>query len=147
MKGLYRSLIGLHLLVGIGALLGGGAAILNPQKPLGAPVEMLKNSPFSDFLIPGIFLFVVIGLGNIAAAAAVYFRLRCHAYVSGVFNGAIMIWIIVQCLMIQAVAAPHVITFVIGFVGAVLSAIILFQQRLFPANIIIDFYKKANKEM
>jgi hypothetical protein len=146
MKNLYRFLFGLHLFVGIGALFGGGACILNPQSPFGAPVELLKYSPFSNFLIPGIILFAIVGLGNVAAGVAVYFKSKYHGYISGVFNGALMIWIVVQVIMLRGIAAPHVIYFLFGLVGAVLSAIILFEKRQFPANIIIDFYKKANKE-
>jgi len=47
-----RILFALHLFVGIGAI-GGGLAVLNPDEPLGMPVEALKNAPFSNYLIPG----------------------------------------------------------------------------------------------
>lgn len=58
MKRVYRLLFILHLFVGIGAVSGGLAAITNPTEPLGASVELLKNSPFKDYLIPGIILFM-----------------------------------------------------------------------------------------
>lgn len=147
MKNLYRFLFGLHLFVGIGAVFGGMAAILNPQKPLGISIEALKNSPFDDFLIPGIILFTIIGLGNIIAAIAIYFRSKFHCYISSVFNWALVIWIIVQVIMLRSVAAPHIIYFIIGLIGVVLSTIILFQQRLFPTNLVIDFYKKVSKDI
>ena len=64
MKKIYRLLFALHAFVGVGAVFGGLAAITNPKSPLGIPIEILKNSPFNDFLIPGIILFTLIGLGN-----------------------------------------------------------------------------------
>ena len=64
-----KLLIFLHAFVGIGALFGGGGAVLNPNNPMGISVDVLKNSPFSNFLIPGIILLVVIGFGNLFAAA------------------------------------------------------------------------------
>jgi hypothetical protein len=147
MKVIYRSLFILHALVGIGAMSGGLACIINPQTPLGAPVEMLKNSPFSDFLIPGIILFAVIGLGNVVSALAICFKSKYQGYISSIFTWALAIWIVVQCIMINAVAPPHVISFIIGMLGAILSAIILFKQRQFPANLAINFYNKMRKEI
>lgn len=142
MKVGYRLLFGLHLFVGIGALAGGLAAITNPQGPMGMPTEPLKNSPFSNYLIPGIILFVIIGLGNIMSALMFRFKSRYQGYISSVFSWALMIWIIVQCIILRSIVSLHVIYFIIGLIEAVLSMIILIEQRLFPANIIQKFYKK-----
>lgn len=146
MKSIYRFLLALHVFVGIGAMAGGFAAISNPQEPLGAPIELLKNSPFSDFLIPGIVLFTVIGLGNIISAAAVSFKSKFQGYISGVFSWALVIWIVIQCIMINAIGFLHVLFFTIGLIMAVLSMTILFKQNLFPVNIIQNYYKKIKKE-
>jgi len=49
--------------LGIGAIGGGGALIVSPDgKLIGMPLSMLNNSPFSNFLLPGIVLFLVIGV-------------------------------------------------------------------------------------
>lgn len=137
MKIVYRLLLTLHIFVGIGALAGGLAAITNPENPLGVPSEALKNSPFNNFLIPGIILFSVIGLGNLLGATAIFLRIKFQSYISIVIGGALVIWIVVQCIMLRSVVQLHVIFFIIGLVEAVLSAIILFRQRLFPANLIL----------
>jgi hypothetical protein len=110
-KVLHRVLFGLHLLVGIGAMAGGFAAISNPQSPLGAPVDMLKYSPFSDFLIPGILLFGIIGIGNVVSTVFVQRNPWYLPYVSSVFGGALVIWIVVQCIMLRSVAFLHVLFF------------------------------------
>ena len=48
--------------LGLGALGGGGVLILSPSgEMMGMPVKMIQSSPFSNFLIPGIILFVVLG--------------------------------------------------------------------------------------
>lgn len=147
MKMLNRFLFVLHAIVGIGAMAGGMGAILNPSEPMGMSVEALKNSPFSDFLIPGIILFVVIGLGNVISAITILLKPKFQAYISSVFSGALVIWIIVQCIMLGTIHYLHVIFFIIGLIEAVLSIIKLFKQSLFPANIIINYYKKARKEV
>jgi hypothetical protein len=50
--------------LGLSALGGGGALIISPSGKLlgGLPLSILQNSPFNNFLIPGIILFVVLGL-------------------------------------------------------------------------------------
>ena len=50
--------------LGLSAIGGGGALIISPSGKLlgGLPLSILVRSPFNDFLIPGIILFVVLGL-------------------------------------------------------------------------------------
>lgn len=146
MKKVYRLLFALHAFVGLGAMGGGMMAILNPQCPGGMPIDALKNSPFSNYLIPGIILFTVIGLGNVFSAIMILFKSRFQGYISSVFSWALVIWIIVQCIMLNAVVSLHVIFFIIGVVEAVLSMIILFKQRLFPTNLILNFYKEIRRD-
>ncbi|OXG07020.1 hypothetical protein BC749_107239 [Flavobacterium araucananum] len=49
--------------LGLTAMIGGGALIISPSGKLlgGLPLSILENSPFADFLIPGIILFFVLG--------------------------------------------------------------------------------------
>lgn len=129
MKIVYRLLFALHVFVGIGAVFGGLAAIINPLEPLGVTVEALKYSPFSDFLIPGIILFAVIGLGNLISAVILLFKSKFQGHVSSVFSWALVIWIIVQCVMLKLVVFLHVLYFIIGLIQAALSMVILIEQR------------------
>ncbi len=145
MKNVNRLLLALHWFVGIGALGGGLAAITNPTNPMGMPAEVLRNSPFHDFLIPGIILFVVIGLGNLLGALMFRFRSKYQGYISSVFSWALVIWIVVQCIMLLNINILHVIFFAIGLVQAALSAVLLFEQRLFPANIVLNLYDRLKK--
>ncbi len=145
MKLVYRLLFGLHMFVVIGAMAGGSAAIMNPDGPFGMPVEVLKNSPFSNFLIPGIILFTVIGLGNIFSAIMFLFKSRFQGYISNVFSWALVIWIIVQCIMLNSIVLLHILFFTIGLIQGILSLVILFEQRLFPANLILTIMKRIKK--
>lgn len=147
MKKAYRLLFVLHLFVGIGALFGGLVAITNPERPMGMSIELLKNSPFHNYLIPGIILFTVIGLGNILSAVMFHFKSRYQGYISSVFSWALVIWIVVQCIMLNAVAFLHIIYFIIGLIEAALSIAMLFQERLFPANIALKIYEGMTKKL
>ncbi len=47
----------------ISAIPDGLSLIFDPsRKSIGLPIEMLEPSPFSNFFIPGVFLFVVFGI-------------------------------------------------------------------------------------
>lgn len=140
MKIINRLLLILHGFVGLGAIGGGMMAILNPDGPGGMAVDVLKNSPFSNFLIPGIILFTVIGLGNIFSVITMLLKSK-YRYISSVFGWALVIWIIVQCIMLQMVIYLHVLFFIIGLVQSILAMIILFKNKLFPTNIILRVYK------
>ena len=141
-----RILFALHLFVGIGAMAGGLAAITNPQEPMGISTATLKNSPFSNFLIPGILLFCVIGLGNLLSAFFFRYKSKYQGYVSSVFSWALVIWIVVQCIMLGAVNILHIIFFTIGLIQAGLSAKLLFEHRLFPTNIVMDFLESIKRK-
>ncbi len=138
-----KVLFGLHLFVGAGAIFGGLAAILNPISPLGITMDALKQSPFHDYLIPGLILFIVVGLGNLFAALMIRLTSNAQGYTSSVFSWAVVFWIVVQCVMMQTVAFLHVLFFLIGLVQAALAASVLFERRQFPANLVIDFIKKT----
>jgi hypothetical protein len=133
----------LHAIVGVGAIAGGWACISNPQAPLGADVGLLKNSPFSDFLIPGIFLFGVIGIGNIFSAITMYLKSSFQGYISSVFSWVLVFWIIIQCSILNQIGFLHILFFIIGLVQASLAMIILFKQQLFPSVIILKLYRKV----
>jgi hypothetical protein len=139
---IYRILFALHLFVGIGALAGGLAAITDPWEPLGVSAVYLKNSPFTNYLIPGVILFTVIGIGNIVSAFTFRFKSKYQGYISSIFSWALVIWIIVQCIMLRSIAALHVIFFIIGLIKALLSMLMLFEYKLFPTNFVVDIYNR-----
>lgn len=146
MKSVRRALLILHFFIGIGAMFGGLMAILNPEGPAGMPTDALKNSPFSDFLIPGIILFTVIGLGNILCGILHLKKSKLQVYASGVAGGALMIWIVVQCIMLETVNFLHVLYFLLGTVQGLLAAVLLFRERLFPADVVLNILGKLRKQ-
>lgn len=110
-----RLLCALHLLVAFGAIGGGLAGMLNPQAPLGMSVEYLKDSPFQNYFIPALILFTVIGLGNLFACM-LRSQSRYQGHISGFFGLALVIFIIVQCIMLNMIYFLHGIFLVIGLV-------------------------------
>ncbi len=137
-----RVLLILHLFVSVGALVGGLAAIIDPVQPLGMPKELLEGSPFNNYLIPGLILFVIIGLGHLFSGLSVMLRLRYQGYISSISSWALMIFIVVQCIMIRMIVFPHILYFSFGLAGALMAYRLLSEENLFPTNIVLRFVKR-----
>lgn len=65
------------MFIGLDGVGGGLGLVLEPGGAnLGFPVEWLGNSPFSDYLIPGIYLLVINGIGSLLGAVASFRRYK-----------------------------------------------------------------------
>lgn len=107
----------LLLLNGIGALYGGYSFIIDPSgKLLGANISWLEASPFTDFLIPGIILFIVLGVGSVVTAIFTIFHIRHYIYLLIAIGTGIIIWILTQIAMIQML---YFLQYIIGGIGLV----------------------------
>ena len=103
---------------GISASFGGGAIVLDPEGiSLGMPVSWLEHSPFNNYLIPGIILFLIIGIGSIVTFILTYLKIKHYPIAIISSGGALVIWIITQILMIQML---HFLQFLYGGTGILL---------------------------
>jgi hypothetical protein len=104
--------------LGVGAIFGGVVLIISPSgKLFGMPLSILDNSPFNDFLIPGIILFLVLGLSPCLLAIALikkptnrfaeYFNFFTDMHWAWSFSiyiaFALIIWIQVETIVVQSV--------------------------------------------
>ena len=90
---------------------------------------LLEYSPFTDFLIPGIVLFTVIGLFSLVSAYLVVRQVTRYSFLV-ILMGLILIgWIVVQAIMIQTVNYLHVI-FVSAGLLLVVSGLLLRKQNI-----------------
>ncbi len=111
----------LQMFIGIGAVPAGIAMIADPSGGgLGMPLEMLANSPFSDFFIPGVFLLVVNGIGSLLGGIASFRRHRFAAAIAAGLGTFLMVWIAAQVWW-MGVHWLHVLYFVLGLVELTLG--------------------------
>ena len=111
------ALIVMQLFLSVGALGGGAVLIASPRGGIiKLPLHDLDGSPFHDFLIPGIILFVVFGVGPVLVAWALArearsaalercnpFRLEFWGWtLSGVIGVGLVIWIAVEVQIIPS---------------------------------------------
>ena len=115
----------IQIFVSIGALICGALMVLFPSgKILQLPQDLLKGSPFNNFIIPGIILFVVNGIGQLVAGLLTFRRHPLAGYAGAVFGMGLMIWIFVQVSMIGGGNLLQYIYFFIGIVETVLAFLI-----------------------
>lgn len=121
-KFLVNGLGTLQAFIGLGAVGGGLMLIMEPSGSiLGIPLEMLKNSPFPTYLIPGIVLFTVNGLGNLAGAATSFTRHQYAGEIAMALGAFLVAWIILQVYWFAAFHWLHASYLVLGLLEFVLG--------------------------
>jgi menaquinone-dependent protoporphyrinogen oxidase len=98
-----RAMALLCLFTGVTALVGGATLVgwRNGASWLGLQLEALHHSPFRDFLIPGILLAGVVGLGNLVAGALVVRRHADRELAAFAAGAAVALWIIGELTMVR----------------------------------------------
>lgn len=117
--------IALLLFNGAGAVYGGCALILVPDgRLMGMDTMLLKHSPFHDFLIPGIILFVFNGLSSLSVMVLALLRARNY-YHYILCQGVVLLgWLIIQILMIRNINVLHLIMGITGAAMVICSILI-----------------------
>lgn len=139
--------VGLLAFVGIGALPAGLAFIVDPSGALlGLPADLLNSPIFPDFLVPGLFLFFVIGIGSLLAAAFLLWRpawgwpnrlnpfrrQQWHWALAFAVGCTLMIWIVVQLFSITLDSFLQPFIFAIG--AAIVMLLLLPGMRGYYAR-------------
>ena len=115
-------LLFLLLFLSLGALFGGAVLVLDPSGGLlQIPVTILENSPFNNFLIPGLILFTILGVFPALISVSLLKQPQLAwinvlnvysdmywAWTFTLYIGfALIIWISVQTLIINFVLFVH----------------------------------------
>lgn len=121
-KAAKNMLVFLLAFLGLGAIAGGGALIISPSGELiGMPLSMLGHSPFKNFLLPGLILFIVLGISPILLIIALlkksesalaerlnFFKDMHWSWSFSIYIAfALIIWIQLQMVFIQGVSWLH----------------------------------------
>ncbi len=110
-----KACIALLVLLGIGAIAGGVALLAKPDgSVMHFDVSLLAGSPFADFIIPGLVLGGVFGIGSFIVAGLGLAHLRIAPFLAFAIGSGQMIWIVVELAIIQELSFLHPLCFGIG---------------------------------
>lgn len=115
----------LELFLGIGAIAGGLALMLGPRgEIIPLHVSSLAGSPFDTYLIPGLVLFVVLGIGPFLAAGLAWRRHPLAPLTALATGIALLIWLAVEIAVIGYTNDPPLQPFylVLGAIIVVVAA-------------------------
>ena len=130
-------LLGALLFQGLSGLAGGFGLAMDPSgAALQIPTEWLYGSPFKDYRIPGLILFIVLGVCPLFVLYGAVRRLSWS--IMGVFGvgAALVIWITVEILIIGYHSSPplQAIYGVLGFLIIALITIPSVKHHLTNTN-------------
>ena len=90
----------LQLFIAVGAIPVGLDMIRHADgDPLGLPQAWIDATPFGSYLLPGLFLFAVNGVGQLIAAGLIVIRHPVAPWLTGALGLGLMIWIVIQVLL------------------------------------------------
>lgn len=87
--------------------------------PSGAAMSIegwLDGTVFGDFLVPGLYLFTVNGIGMLVLALLTVMRRPIAPWLTGALGIGLMIWISVQLLLISQTMFLQPLFFVVGLI-------------------------------
>ena len=84
------------------------------------PVSYLDGSPFSDYLIPGLIILLVLGVFRLVVLAGLWLRPRPAWYGAFAVGCGLIIWILVEVLIIP-LSVLHAFFGVVGVLIAVVT--------------------------
>jgi hypothetical protein len=130
-----RLLIAVEFVLALTALPAGLMMIFDPSTggSLSLDASWLEGSPFDDYLVPGLFLAGVIGLGNLTAATLLLGRWLYAGEMSLAMGVAVTTWIVVQATIIPFSAFQPVVF----ALGALIFVLALQERR---RRVIEHFY-------
>lgn len=110
-------------ILAVGALAGGAALVARPDgSVMHFDVAILAGSPFPDFLVPGLILGGLFGVGSLVVVALALRNVRIAPFLGFAIGCGQMIWIVVQLAIIREVSFLHPTFFAVGLIVAVASA-------------------------
>lgn len=122
------SLFILMLFQAVSGLYGGFGLITDPSgKSLQIPIEWLESSPFDNYLIPGIILFVVLGVAPMIVLFGLWNGKHWGLLGSLFLGAALVIWIIVEVIIVGYKAYPP-LQVMYGLIGVIIIVLANFPE-------------------
>ncbi len=112
----------LQIGIGVTAVLGGFGLASDPSGAgMEIPLALLENSIFANYLIPGLVLLIVIGVGNVLGGIATLIRHR-HFGKIAIFSGSfLVVYILVEIGIVGLLNLSQPLYIILGIAEIVLG--------------------------
>lgn len=111
------------IVLGIGGLYGGILFLLDPSGALmGVPLSLLQDLPLRDFLLPGLFLLVVMGIAPLILAAGAWKHKRLAWQATLILGLVLLVWLGAEFVLWGYQAPIQIVT---GVLDLILLGVIL----------------------
>lgn len=111
----------LELFTALGAIPVGLSLVTDPSgSGIGLPSAWIEASPFGSYLLPGLYLLAMNGVGMLLVAALSVARHPTAPWLTGILGTGLVIWILVQLVVMPEVSPLQA---VFGSIGVVLIGI------------------------
>lgn len=105
---------------GLSGVAGGVGLIADPGgTAIGIPLAWLQGSPFTSYLVPGVVLLTVLGIGPLVVAYGLWTSRSWSAVAALAIGAALLVWIAVQIAVVGYQAEPP-LQLSYGVLGAVI---------------------------
>jgi len=120
----------LSMFVGLAAIYGGWMLIADPSgQTLQFPLELLNDTPFNDYFIPGLILFIIIGVYSFLVAIFSMSKFKNYTWLI-IINGCLLIgWLTIELIMNKSFFLPEY-HYPLYAIGALLIIIGYFEKKL-----------------
>lgn len=109
-------------LLGVGAIAGGAALVSKPDgSVMQFDVKLLAGSPFTDFLVPGLILGGLFGVGSFVVLVMGLRHARIAPFLAFAIGCGQMIWISTELAIIRELSFLHPTFFAVGLILAAAS--------------------------
>lgn len=120
----------LQTFIALTALAGGFMFVKDPSgAAMGFHVSMLEGSIFPNYLIPGLFLFLVNGLGSLIGALLSFTKKRSAGPAAIVLGATLLAWLVIQVIAIRAINWVQGLYFVLGLAELALGMRVSRRQK------------------
>lgn len=119
-----KLLLAFVIFQGLSGFLGGIGLISDPSgESMGIPISWLENSPFRNYLIPGLILFIALGCYPLIVFYGILKKTKWSWFAAFVLGAALIIWIVFEIIIIGYQAKPP-LQLIYGLVGIIILVLV-----------------------
>ena len=115
------SLGALQAFIGITAIAGGFRLVSNPNGTSDIPIEWINGTPFTNYLIPGLVLLIVIGVGNVLGGIFSFLSKKYAGGIAAILGTFLILFMTIEVWFVGLRTFLQPLYFILGAIVLVLG--------------------------